>query len=470
MLCEPIRILFQKSLDSGELPNEWKMALIKPIFKKGDRHEVGNYRPVSLTSVVAKVLEGIVKRAIMTHLLDQALLSAYQYGFVPGKSCESQLLSCMNLWTEHLEEGHPVDVIYTDFRKAFDAVPHQRLLKKLGAYGLGSKVVKWLEGFLCGRKQCVSVNGVMSAWVDVTSGIPQGTVLGPVCFLLYINDLPEVLKSSSIRMFADDAKVFCPVSTIEQSDNLQRDLDSILTWTETWQLPLNLDKCSVMHLGPNNPLGKYTLGHVQVREATSERDLGIMMDNELKFHVHAAKVTKKCKMLLAIIKRSFTCLDKRMVSKLYKALIRPVLEYGNSVWGPCFKGDQNLLEKLQRRVTKMVPGLTHVPYQNRLKMLDLPTLKYRRMRGDLIMIYKLVTGRITAEDGLIQLKKNTRQTRGHSLRLAKFRVKRRVRRSFLTVRACNQWNRLPERIMGSNSTQTFKTGVDEYLKGERFED
>ena len=469
VLARPLTILFQKSFDTGELPTGWKKALIKAIFKKGDHHSVGNYRPVSLTSVVSKVMESVVKTAIMSHLLDQSLLSDCQYGFLPGKSCESQLLSCMNSWTRHLEEGRPVDIIYTDFRKAFDVVPHRRLLKKLSMYGLGTRIVRWVEGFLCGRTQCVSVNGVTSEWAEVRSGIPQGTVMGPLCFLLYVNDLPEEVKLSSIRLFADDAKIFRSVSTIQERNHLQEDLNRIWAWTEKWQLPLNLRKCSVIHLGTNNQQHDYFLGGTQLSHSASERDLGVQIDAELKFHEHTARVIKKCKSLISIIKRSFCCLDKGMMVKLYKALIRPVAEYGNSVWGPCFKGDQDMLEKLQRRVTKMVAGLALTPYQDRLRTLNLPTLKYRRIRGDLICIYKLVTGKTIADDALLQFHENPHRTRGHSLRLKKVRAQRLVRRQFLTIRACNVWNDLPEIVIRAETTQQFKTRLDKYLKNKRFE-
>ena len=467
-LSGPLRALFQKSLDLGTLPSAWKRAVVKPIFKKGDHHELGNYRPVSLTSIVAKIMEKIVKKRIMEHLLQHELLSEFQYGFIPGKSCESQLLSGINMWTNYIEEGHPVDIIYTDFKKAFDAVPHERLLIKLKAYGLGDKVVNWLRGFLCGRKQCVSVNGSMSSWAEVTSGIPQGTVLGPLCFLIYINDLPEVVKTSSILMFADDAKLFCPVSSTQNCDELQRDFDNVLKWSTIWQLPLNLDKCSVMHLGSKNAFHRYSAGDVLINQTVSERDLGVQIDHQLKFHEHTASVLKKCKSIVAVIKRSFICLNRRLITMLYKALIRPVLEYGNSVWGPSYMGDKVALEKLQRRVTKMVTGLSHTHYPDRLKHLNLPSLAYRRTRGDLITIFKLVTGRLKADANLLKIERGPHRTRGHSLRLTKVRAVKHARRNCLLIRGANAWNSLPERVVASKSVPIFKNRLDRFFKDKMF--
>ena len=370
------------------------------------------------------------------------------------------------MWTKLLERGDSVDVIYTDFRKAFDAVPHQRLLVKLKAYGLGKQIMNWLEAFLSDRKQCVSINGVTSDWVDVSSGIPQGSVMGPLCFLLFINDLTEVVKNSCIRLFADDAKVFGPVTTLQERIGLQTDLDSILEWTKLWQLPLNIEKCSVLHLGPRNSKQQYTLGKVPLKDTDMERDLGVLIDHELKFHLHAAGVVKKCKSLLADIRRSFTCLNRMMITKLYKAMIKPVIEYGNSVWGPFYKGDKVKIEKLQRRVSKLVPELRQLPYSERLNQLKLPTLAYRRTRGDLIMIYKLLTGKTKADEGFVRTETRRHLTRGHTLRLKKFMAQKQVRRNHLLVRAVNNWNSLSETVVKSETTSTFKNRLDKVMESK----
>ena len=468
-LCGPLKILFQKSFDSGKLPSMWKKAVIKPIFKKGNRHELGNYRPVSLTSIVSKVMESIMKKDIMDHLISQGLLSKYQFGFIPGRSCESQMLFCLDMWSKYLDEGLAVDIVYTDFQKAFDAVPHQRLLNKLEAYGLGPKVVEWVKGFLCGRLQSVSINGTMSTWKKVTSGIPQGTVMGPLCFLMYINDLPDEVITSNICMFADDAKVFSPLNSEQQCHSLQNDLDRIKAWTEKWQLPLNINKCSTMHLGSNNPHHKYSIGECQLKETLSERDLGIQVDSMLKFHDHAAIVVKKCKYLMSIIKRSFKCLDKKMMMKLYKSLIRPVIEYGNSVWGPGFKGDEEKVEKIQRRVTKMIRSLKHVPYQARLRQLGLPSLKYRRIRGDMITIFKLITGKLKVDLKSLLIERGPHRTRGHSLRIKKIRGTKQVRRNHLIIRATNIWNSLPESVVNAGTVTMFKNQLDKFLKNQMYD-
>ena len=224
-----------------------------------------------------------------------------------------------------------------------------------------------------------------------------------------------------------------------------------------------------MHLGTNNPRHQYTLGRVPLKAVDFESDLGVPIDQDLKFHLHTAKVAKKCKYLLSVIRKNFTCHNRRLITKLYKAVVRPVIEYGNSVWGPFYKGDRVMLEKIQRKATRLVPDLRQLPYTERLKELHIPTLEYRRIRGDLIMTYKLVTGKTEADEGFMEVERRQHQTRGHSLRLKKTLSRKQVRRNHLLVRAVNSWNSLPEFVVNSETTTSFKNLLDEALKQKMFD-
>ena len=387
-LCIPLCQIFNKSLKEGVLPQDWKVANVIPVFKKGDHHQPCNYRPISLTSTVCKVFESIIKDSIISHMMDNNLFSKEQHGFLPRRSCMIQLLIATEYWTEALNCGDSVDIIYFDFKKAFDSVPHERLLIKLKAYGIDGLLLHWIECFLTNRKQRVTVNESFSPWSDVISGIPQGSVLGPVLFSIYINDLPKEIVNP-VLLFADDTKIFskvCRNSSLEDIAQIQRDIDKLFMWSMKWQLFFNISKCKSLHLGGFNPKYTYQMNSQPIEQVSNEKDLGITIDSLMKFHIQTSLVTSKALRTVGIIKKSFVSLTKETFLCLYKAIIRPQLEYGNVIWGPFSVLDQAKVERVQRRATKLVPSIKHLSYQQRLEVLNLPSLKYRRLRGDMITV------------------------------------------------------------------------------------
>ena len=466
-ISEIITCLFRKSMDEGKLPKVWKRGNVTPIFKKGKRQDPENYRPISLTSVLSKVMEKFVRDAIREHLMENDLLSQQQHGFIPGKSTSSQMLECFEEWSKLLEEGSSVDVLYLDFKKAFDAVPHKRLITKLYAYGIRGKVLKWVEAFLTGRFQRVVINGEASTWAEVSSGIPQGSVLGPLCFLVYINDLPGEVKSS-IKLYADDAKLYGCADSQQHRSVIQKDLTAIQDWTRKWQLPLNLKKCKVLHLGHRNEEGQYTLEGSQIQKTESEKDLGIIVDRGMKFHEHSASTVKKANRILGLIKKSFDYLDNANMNLLYKAMIRPILEYGNVAWGPHYKMDQKKIERVQKRATRLVPSLRHLSYEERLEKLHLPTLSYRRKRGDMIVVYKIMTGRANGKQ-FFQVENARGRTRGHQFKLQKSHAKKDVRRYHFSQRVINDWNNLPSSVTDVKTVAAFKKEIDQLWASLRYQ-
>ena len=240
-LAPAVMCLFQRSLDSGTLPDDWTNANVSPIFKKGDRHRAENYRPVSLTSVLSKLLEHIVCRSIMCHLERNNILTSKNHGFRAGFSCETQLVATLDDFTRSYEDGEQTDVAILDFSKAFDTVPHKRLLQKVEAYGVRGPLHKWTESFLCTRHMKVVIDGESSEEADVTSGVPQGTVLGPILFLIHINDLPKAV-SSSVRLFADDCLLYRRIRTRDDHTRLQKDLESLEKWAKENGMSFNAKK------------------------------------------------------------------------------------------------------------------------------------------------------------------------------------------------------------------------------------
>jgi len=215
-LAYPLFCLFRRSLDEGNIPKDWKSGNVIPVYKKGSRTSVDNYRPVSLTSVICKVMEKLLRKPLLDHMFDNDFISDSQHGFIPGRSCTTQLLEVLDKWTDILDSGGALDVIYLDLAKAFDPVPHRRLLLKLQSYAINGTYLSWISSFLLVHCQRVMVSGTGSKWESVLSGVPQGSVLGPVLFVCYINDMPNTV-SSFIYMYADDTKLGRRVATAEDS-------------------------------------------------------------------------------------------------------------------------------------------------------------------------------------------------------------------------------------------------------------
>ena len=471
-LASPFKRLFTKSINEGKLPSKWKLAEVRPIFKKGNKNKPGNYRPVSLTSVVCKILEGFVRDALFKHLINNNLLSNDQYGFCTGRSCMTQLLVTINYWMESLDNKIPVDAVYLDFSKAFDTVPHKRLITKLEGYGVTGSILKWIEDFLKDREQYVSINDVKSCRLPVTSGVPQGSVLGPTLFIYYINDLPDITTTQT-KIFADDTKVFTEINSEDDKNKLQKCLDDMMKWTEDWLLTFNKEKCHVMHLGKNNPNYDYFMGDnnnvLKLSTTESEKDLGVFVDPLLNFENHITECTNKARKMSYLIIKTISNKTKDIMVPLFKALIRPITEYANSVWSPHKRKDIILVEKIQRNYTKYIVGTSDLTYTQRLKYLNLPSLEYRRIRGDLIETYKILHHKYdpnTTKTLLTLVPKDdqTVETRNNSLKLTKNRAEHDNFKYFFTNRINNVWNKLPYEVVTAKSTNSFKNKIDKTLK------
>ena len=391
-----------------------------------------------------------------------------QHGFTANKNTTTNLLEALNVITEAQMHGIPVDVLFLDYQKAFDTVPHRRLIQQVESFGITDKALKWIMEFLSDRRQRVRVNNNISSWKPVLSGIPQGSILGPILFILFVNDIPELIKSI-ILMYADDTKLISAILSDSPTNSLASDLKLLEEWSEKFQMKFHPNKCHVMHFGSKNPMHDYTMRKDNelhtLEKVSSEKDLGITIDNKLKFSEHINAKINKANQIVGCIKYSFKYLNKDIFKLLYKSMIRPHLEYGSVIWSPHLKKHMDAIERVQRRATKLVSEIKHLSYNDRLRALDLPTLKFRRDRADLIETYNILTQKhlldthchchLCPDKQMFQRSLST-VTRGHSMKLQHQNATG-SRYHFLATRVINSWNSLSESTVTQPTLQKFKT-------------
>ena len=329
-ISTPLAHVFNMSLQERIVPLEWKEANIIPLFKKGSRNKSINYKPVSLTSVICKLLETIIRDHMMDFLIKHKLINPSQHGFLRARSCLTNVLCFFEELPKWVDEASPVDVIYLDFQKAFRNVQHQRLVLKLKSHGMGNSIINWIEQWLTDRKQRVVVDGEVSSWKSVLSGVPQGSVLGPILCLVYINDSEEGV-TGSILIFADYTKLFRKTNENGDKQTLQDDIDELLKWSEKWQMLFNFWKCKCLHNEPGNTGMNYEMGGTILSKTVKEKDLGVTMNANMKVSEQCRIAASKENQVLGIIRRNITYKEKSLIVPVYKAIVRPHLEYSTGV-------------------------------------------------------------------------------------------------------------------------------------------
>jgi len=458
-IAYPLYLLFRKSLDDSSVPDDWKRADVSPIFKKGNRNKVENYRPISLTSQICKLFESIIRDAVVKHLETNQLIHDSQHGFRKGRSCLTNLLTFLDKVTSYMDSGKDVDVVFLDFAKAFDKVPHQRLLQKLMSHGITGKLFHWIANWLTDRTQRVCINGSISDWIPVLSGVPQGSVLGPILFLIFINDLDTGITNWILK-FADDTKMFGPVCSHDDYVAFQEDLNRLFSWTTDWQMTFNIDKCKIMHFGRNNKAYSYSLDGLPLTEVTEEKDLGVIISKDMKVSQQCSSAYSKANRILGVINRTISYKSTDIMLPLYKSAVRPHLEYCTTAWSPHYVKDKELIERIQHRFTRMIPEIKDLPYTERLRRLNLWTLEGRRVRADLIEVFKMINGLTNVNfEAFFEFDTNCR-TRGHARKLKKNRFNRDLRQHFFTERIINIWNNLDNQTVLASSLNNFKWNLD----------
>ena len=332
----PLSIIFNDSLTSRQLPGAWKSAIICPIYKKGSKSKAENYRPDSLTSVVCKILETMLKKHIMLLLIKEQLLGSEQHRFMPRKSTVTQLVNCISHWQWARNSRNTTDMIYLDFSKAFDKVCLEKLFLKLKCYGISGNLLEWIKNFLTGRTQAVKVEGIRSSSRPVLSGIGQGTCLGPLAFLIYINDFTLVLEGRvQFAIFADDVKFWKEIKNESDQFYLQNCLNAVVEWATTWQMTISVERCCVMKTGSSSSSRfEYHINCVPVKYVNSVKDPGVEVDATLNFSSHCSAISKKASQRAYMILRAFQSRDFKFLIRVFKVLVRPMLEYATPIWSP----------------------------------------------------------------------------------------------------------------------------------------
>jgi hypothetical protein len=414
------------------------------------------------------MLERIVRNKLIEYTIATNLINKTQHGFQNGKSTDTILLKFYDYVSQEVDDNKIVDVVYFDFSKAFDVVPHKKLIRRLNEGGISGKVLMWISNFLSDRRQKVRIGNAFSDPLPVTSGVIQGSVMGPFLFNIFINNVDSSLKYCHILKYADDIRIFISSHKNENDINdmhlkLQYDINKIVEWTAISDMSLNTDKCFHAAFGKSSNTRNYYINDCAIPTKSVFKDLGVTATTPLSFNKHVDVIVSKAYTRLGLIYKLFETKSPRSISRLYKAFVRPILEFSSIIWNPYTQYRIMKIERIQKRMCNMIPAIRGKPYQEQLKLLGLFTLQSRRTRYQLISVFKLrrqIT-KISFKD-LFTTVVNKR-TRGHNCTIAPRFARNNYRLNFFTVAVIELWNKLSQEDIDSPSLIEFKNKVQIYL-------
>ena len=403
LICIPLCHIFNQSLSLGIFPEDWKCARVTPLFKQGNRDDMNNYRPISVVPIIAKVFERIVYDQLYAYLTEHDIVCKHQSRFRTLHSTVTALLEATDTLAYNIDKGKINAVVFLDLKKAFDTVNHDVLLSKLNNYGIKDIPHKWFTSYLDKRTQKCSINGSLSQSCLLSCGVPQGTILGPLLFLLYINDLPNCLTNCQPRMYADDTHfTYAGVSTDNIESCLNNDLVKVHNWLTANKLTLNTTKTEFMLIGSRQRLSTLTnfprpeINGAPIDQVANAKSPGVIIDDNLNWSSHIDKLTKKIASGTAAIKRVRHLVPQATLQNIFSALVQPHFDYCNVVWGNCGVTLQQKLQKLQNRAARV---LTYSSYNasadNLIKILDWKDIACQQQNARATMVYKCLHGLAT---------------------------------------------------------------------------
>lgn len=449
MVASFLVIIFRASLRSSSIPSDWKIARIVPVFKTGDKSLVSNYRPISLTSSCCKILEHIVANYITDFLNNMNILTPFQHGFRKGFSTVTQLVSVIHTFASILGKSGQIDVIFLDFKKAFDLVPHDKLIFKLKHIGLPSFIVDWVSAYLSNRTQFVNINGYCSSKLPVTSGVPQGSVLGPLLFLIYINDIVNVIPQPvEIRLFADDCVMFKKIDSVDDQVLLNKCVSNVYQWCNEWGMKLNSEKTVYMNVTrkKNYFSFPYMLSSHLLKEVSDYRYLGVTITKNLSWNNHVSNICSSAFRKLCFLRYKLRQAPPSVKLLAYNSIIRPALEYACIIWDPHTKKNIDALEMIQRKSIRFI--------FSKYRMTDSPTLmmqqnniqelKLRRKILRLKFLFHLKNNHLALDPAPYIQPLMSRLTRNrHAESLTPFRTRTNTFKFSFFPQTITDWNALP---------------------------
>jgi ribonuclease P/MRP protein subunit RPP40 len=391
--------IFSESLEDASAPNSMKKAFVSPIWKGEDRTKAANYRPVALTSHYSKILERVLRPVIVDHLEQVGALDQAQHGARAGRSTLSQLLVQYETIMEMLENGDNAEIVYLDFAKAFDKVDIGILLQKIAKFGITGRLWTWIASFLLGRTQSVRVGNALSPWEITRSSVPQGSVLGPLFFLIFISDLGGDLSPGAVVLkFVDDTKLIARTKNEKEVEEVQADLDKLYNWQQENNMEWNDSKFQILRMGTNVDLRESTLLFTPdmgdpILESGHVKDLGVLMDAKGTFAAQRQGAVKKTSQKAGWILRTFLTREVPTLRTLWKSLVQPHLDYASQLWYPALVArDIEEMEAPLRAFTRRMGGLRHLSYWKRLEASSLQSSERRAERYKIIYLWKVAKG------------------------------------------------------------------------------